>query len=166
MFLNTVSLFLVSNIVQRPEEVINPIIGIRSHIAYSSDMKKAFYLRKPMQVLLARIVNYPSLLTILGNDACNSLMKQISEEMKAAFRSKHNSADLFCFPKAVYLCRSAHPPVRREIWIYFARIVYHRRGKEWHHKQSPDKVIQKFFLSTNRCFPYLFQSFLQLLYLR
>ena len=31
MFLNTISLFLISNIVQRPEEVINPIIGIRSH---------------------------------------------------------------------------------------------------------------------------------------
>ena len=42
MFLNTISLFLVSNIVQRPEELINPVIGIRSHIAFTSDMKKAF----------------------------------------------------------------------------------------------------------------------------
>lgn len=102
MFLNTVSLFLVSNIVQRPEEVINPIIGIGSHIAYSSDMKKAFYLRKPMQVLIARIINYPSLLTILGNDACNSLMKRISEEMKAAFRSKRNSADLYYLENGLF----------------------------------------------------------------
>lgn len=102
MFLNTVSLFLVSNIVQRPEEVINPVIGIRSHIAYATDMKKAFDLRKPVRVLLARIVNYPSLLTILGNDACNSLMKQISEEMKADFHSKANSADLYYLENGLF----------------------------------------------------------------
>ena len=102
MFLNTVSLFMVSNIVQRPEEVINPIIGIRSHIAYASDMKKAFCLRKPVRVLLAKIVNYQSLLTILGNDACNSLMKRTSDEMKAAFRSKRNSADLYYLENGLF----------------------------------------------------------------
>ena len=102
MFLNTISLFLVSNIVQRPEEVINPIIGIRSHIAYASDMKKAFYLRKPVRVLVSRIVNYQSLLTILGNDACNDLMKQISDKMKTAFRRKRNSADLYYLENGLF----------------------------------------------------------------
>lgn len=85
MFLNTVSLFLVSNIVQRLEEVINPLIGIKSHIAYSTDMKKVFYLKKPVRILILRIVNYPALLTILGNDACNDLMKQIANKMKYYF---------------------------------------------------------------------------------
>lgn len=102
MFLNTISLFMVSNIVQRPEEVINPIIGIRSHIAYTSDMKKAFYLRKPVQVLVARIVNYQSLLTILGNDACNDLMKRVSEKMKTAFRGKRDSADLYYLENGLF----------------------------------------------------------------
>ena len=102
MFLNTMSLFMVSNIVKRPEEVINPIIGIRSHIAYASDMKKAHDLRKPVRVLLARIVNYQSLLTILGSDACNCLMKQISDEMKTAFHSKHDSADLYYLENGLF----------------------------------------------------------------
>ena len=102
MFLNTMSLFLVSNIVQRPEEVINPVIGIRSHIAFTSDMKKAFYLRKPMRVFLARIVNYHSLLTILGNDACSCLMKQVSDKMKTAFHSKHDSADLYYLENGLF----------------------------------------------------------------
>lgn len=42
MFLNTVSFVLVVNIVQRSEEQINPTVGIQSHIAYMSDMKKSF----------------------------------------------------------------------------------------------------------------------------
>lgn len=102
MFLNTISLFLVSNIVQRPEELINPIIGIRSHIAFTSDMKKAFYLRKPVRVFLAGIVNYQSLLTILGNDACNCLMKQISDKLKTFFHSRHNSADLYYLENGLF----------------------------------------------------------------
>lgn len=102
MFLNTISLFLVSNIVQRPEELINPIIGIRSHIAFTSDMKKAFYLRKPVRVFLAGIVNYQSLLTILGNDASNCLMKQISDELKTVFCSRYNSADLYYLENGLF----------------------------------------------------------------
>lgn len=102
MFLNTMSLFLVSNVVQRSEELIHPLIGIRSHIAYTSDMKKALYLRKPVRVLLAKIVNYESLLTILGYDACNCLMKQISEQMQTAFHSKHHSADLYYLENGLF----------------------------------------------------------------
>ena len=102
MFLNTISLFLVSNIVQRPEELINPVIGIRSHIAFTSDMKKAFYLRKPMRVFLAGIVNYQSLLNILGNDSCNFLMKQVSDELKTVFSSRHNSADLYYLENGLF----------------------------------------------------------------
>ena len=102
MFLNTISLFLISNIVQRPEEMINPIIGIRSHVAYTSDMKKAFYLQKPVRVLVARIVNYQSLLAILGNDTCNCLMKQISDKMQASYHSKRNLADLYYLENGLF----------------------------------------------------------------
>ena len=102
MFLNTISLFLISNIVQRPEELINPIIGIRSHVAYTSDMKKAFYLQKPVRVLVARIVNYQSLLAILGNDTCNCLMKQISDKMQASYHSKRNLADLYYLENGLF----------------------------------------------------------------
>ena len=31
----------------------------------------------------------------MGNDACNSLMKQISDHMKTAFHGRHDAADLY-----------------------------------------------------------------------
>ncbi len=102
MFLNTISLFLISNIVQRPEELINPVIGIRSHVAYSSDMKKAVYLQKPVRVLVAKIVNYQSLLAILGNDTCNHLMRQISDKMQTSFYRKHHMADLYYLENGLF----------------------------------------------------------------
>ena len=102
MFLNTISLFLVSNIVQRPEEMINPIIGIRNHTAYILDMKKALYLQKPVRVLLLKIVNYHPLLTILGNDTCSFLMKQISDKMQTCFCSKNHSADFYYLENGLF----------------------------------------------------------------
>ncbi|MDD5833071.1 MAG: EAL domain-containing protein [Clostridiales bacterium] len=102
MFLNTVSLFMVSSIVQRPEEVIDPVTGILSHIAYRADMKKAFYLRKPFRIVVAQLVNYQSLLTILGSDACGGLMKQLSTDMKNAFKDPLFSADLYYLENGMF----------------------------------------------------------------
>ncbi|MGN0720991.1 MAG: EAL domain-containing protein [Anaerovoracaceae bacterium] len=102
MFLNTISIVLIANVVQRPEELINPIVGIRSHIAFTSDMKKAFILRKPVQVLLAEIVNYQSLNNILGYDACNSLMKEIAGKMQSVFGTKAFEANHYYLENGLF----------------------------------------------------------------
>lgn len=102
MFLNTFSLVLISTVVQRPEELINPIIGIRSHIAFTSDMKKAFILKKPIQVVLLKIVNYQSLFNILGYNSGNTLMRQISGELQATFEKKGSSGDLYYLENGLF----------------------------------------------------------------
>lgn len=77
MFMTTVSMLLITTVVQRPEETINPVFGVRSSFAYTTDMKKAFYVHKPMRIIMVKIVNYTALLGILGNDSCNLLIKKI-----------------------------------------------------------------------------------------
>lgn len=126
MFLNTMSLLLISNIVQRPEEVINPIIGIRSHIAYTADMKKSFYLKKPVHVLIAKIVNYESLLTILGNDACNGMMKHVSDQMKDALIRKNNTAELYYLENGMFAAVSESEDMQyyRDASNTFAKAIY------------------------------------------
>ena len=106
MFLNTISLIIVYNVVQRPEEIINPIIGIRSHIAYTQDMKKAYILEKPMQIFLAKIVNYQSLLNILGYDSCNSLMRQISDKLQSAFVGNGFPSNLYYLENGLFAVES------------------------------------------------------------
>lgn len=66
-----VSMLLITTVVQKPEETINPVFGVRSSFAYTTDMKKAFYVHKPMRIIMVKIVNYTALLGILGNDSCN-----------------------------------------------------------------------------------------------
>lgn len=126
MFLNTVSLFLISNIVQRPEELMNPIIGIQSHVAYVSDMKKALYLQKPVRVFVAKIVNYQSLLSILGNDTCNYLMRQISAKLQSSFNSKHKLADLYYLENGLFAAVSEveNPEYYRNAAQRFSDSIY------------------------------------------
>ncbi|MGN0906216.1 MAG: EAL domain-containing protein [Bullifex sp.] len=102
MFLNTVSLFLISNIVQRQEDMLNPIVGIESHIAFSTDMRKAFCVRKPVRILLARLVNYQSLYTILGNDVCNDLMKKIAEHLRTSFHGTTGTIDYYYLENGLF----------------------------------------------------------------
>ena len=102
MFLNTVSLFLISNIVQRQEDMLNPIVEIESHIAFSTDMRKAFCVRKPVMILLARLVNYQSLYTILGNDVCNELMKKIAEHLRTSFHGTTGTIDYYYLENGLF----------------------------------------------------------------
>ena len=88
MFMNTISFVLIVNIVQRPEEQMNPTVGIQNHIAYMSDMKKAFLLNKPVQILLVKILNHQALLTILGYDTFNSLLKELAGKIQLCFGGK------------------------------------------------------------------------------
>ncbi len=81
MFMTTVSMLLITTVVQKPEETINPMFGVRSSFAYTTDMKKAFYVHKPMKIIMVKIVNYTALLGILGNDSCNLLIKKILTDL-------------------------------------------------------------------------------------
>ncbi|MGN0342033.1 MAG: EAL domain-containing protein [Roseburia sp.] len=95
MFMTSVSLLLVTSVVQRPEEMINPILGIRNYIAYTSDMKKAFMVRKSVRIIFVKIVNYHSLFKLVGYDACNALMKRVSSNMKWIYAQEHLSMDIY-----------------------------------------------------------------------
>lgn len=102
MFFNTIALVLVSTVVQRPEEIFNPVIGIRSHIAYISDMKKIFILHKPVQVVLVKIVNFKSLSGVLGYDSCNFLMRDISDKLSSFFENKTHWADFYYLEEGMF----------------------------------------------------------------
>ncbi len=106
MFMNTISFVLVVNIVQRPEEQINPTVGIQSHIAYMSDMKKAFALNKPVQILLVKILNHQALLNILGYDTFNSLLKKFAGKIQSCFGGKGSPCGFYYLENGLFAVTS------------------------------------------------------------
>ena len=122
MFLNTMSLFLISNIVQKQDEMLNPAVGIESHIAFSSDMRKSHCIRKPMQLMIAGVVNHQSLYTILGNDAFSQLMKQIADKLRSSFGGRSGSIDYYYLENGLFatVTDSADPVLFRQSVRRFA----------------------------------------------
>lgn len=95
MFMTSLTLLLVSLVIQRPEEIINPLLGVRSYIAYTTDLKKAFYIKKPVQIIFVKLVNYKALLSLLEYDTCNLLLKKISVELLHTYKGEHLPMDLY-----------------------------------------------------------------------
>ena len=102
MFMTTLTILMVTLIVQRAEETINPVLGERSYISYTTDMKKAFYIYKPITTIFVKISNYPALLSILENDSCNALLKKIASILKSHNTEVSLPADLYYLENGLF----------------------------------------------------------------
>lgn len=101
MFMTSLTMLLVTLVVQRPEETINPILGVRNYISYTSDMKKAFYIHKPVRIILVKLVNYQALHSLLEYDTCNLLMKKIAVDL-SPHAEDHLPMDLYYLENGLF----------------------------------------------------------------
>lgn len=101
MFITTITILIVSLVVQRAEEIINPVLGVRSNISYTSDMKKAFAVNKPITVVFVKIANYRALLSMFEYDVCNSLLKKIAVGL-TPHAGEHLPADLYYLENGLF----------------------------------------------------------------
>lgn len=102
MFMTSITLLLVILVVQRPEETINPLLGVGNHFAYTTDMKKAFFIHKPVRILFVKVVNYQGLLSLLEFDTCNQLLKKIAADLSLPRREEHLSTDLYYLENGLF----------------------------------------------------------------
>ncbi|MGN0597319.1 MAG: EAL domain-containing protein [Ruminiclostridium sp.] len=101
MFMTTITILLVSLVVQRAEEIINPVLGVRSYISYTSDMKKAFAVHKPITAIFVKIANYRALLSMFESDVCNALLKKIAVRL-TPHKGNYFSADVYYLENGVF----------------------------------------------------------------
>ncbi|MBR2402816.1 MAG: hypothetical protein IKB01_08645, partial [Lachnospiraceae bacterium] len=66
VFATVIALMFIILTVQRPEENIHPVLGIANAQAHSFIVKRAFFNKKPFDLILIRLKNHSSILTILG----------------------------------------------------------------------------------------------------
>lgn len=102
MFMTSLTILLVALVIQRPEEIINPILGVRSYIAYTTDMKKAFSIHKPVRIIFAKLVNYQALLSLLDFDTCNLLLKKIVADLALSYKEEHLPMDLYYLENGLF----------------------------------------------------------------
>ena len=95
MFANAVGVLYVMIAVQRPEEIIDSVTGLRKHGAYAVDMKRNFTNEKHVSVVLVNISNFMSLFGILNYDGINELLQMVAKRLTAVNKEVKAHAELY-----------------------------------------------------------------------
>lgn len=102
LFMNSLTMLLIMLVIQRPEEIINPIIGVRNFIAYTSDMKKAYFLQKPVRIIFVKLVNYRALLSLLEYETFNLFIKNIALDLSQIYKEEHLPVDVYYLENGLF----------------------------------------------------------------
>ncbi|MDO4517025.1 MAG: EAL domain-containing protein [Bacillota bacterium] len=102
MFMTSLMTLLIALVIQRPEEIINPILGIRNYVSFTSDMKKAYSIDKPVWIIFAKLVNYPSVVSLLDSNTANLLLKKVAADLSLVSREEHLSMDLYYLENGLF----------------------------------------------------------------
>ena len=95
IFFNAMCLLIITVTVQRPEEYVDSFTGLRKYSAYTTDMKKNFYNNKHVSIVLLNIANYTTLFGIVGYDASNEILVNVTEELIAINKEIKAFADIY-----------------------------------------------------------------------
>ena len=79
MFAYAIFCMLVSTIVIRPEENIDPVTGSRSHMSFRNDMQKFYRSSVPANLILVKIKNFDGLMSLLGNETTMKLEREVMD---------------------------------------------------------------------------------------
>lgn len=95
MFANAISLLFVSMMIQRPEDEIDSLTGVKNMNAYAVDRKCSFANGKLIDIILINIANYQSLYEIIGFDGVNHILKKIAANLMKINKQLKAKADLY-----------------------------------------------------------------------
>lgn len=94
-FALSLSLFIVSMVVQRPEELIDTDTGLYRHSAYGHYSKNAFMLKKHWHVVMLNIANYTTIQQMLGYEQSNELRKTIADALLRMNKNLGEKGDIY-----------------------------------------------------------------------
>lgn len=80
MLATTLTLFMIATAVQRPEEVVDAVVGTLSMHAFFTDMYKAYSVGRPMNAVFIKIRNSKALRNNLGIETYNRVLRMVGEK--------------------------------------------------------------------------------------
>lgn len=94
VFATVIALMFIILTVQRPEENVHPTLGIANAQAHSFIIKRAFFNKKPFDLILIRLKNHTSIQTILGPEVLNQFLLTIVDKIHLIFISEKVHASI------------------------------------------------------------------------
>ncbi len=96
------TLFLIATVIQRPEEMVDSIVGTLSQNAYIKDMYKSYSVGRPMNAVLVKIRNYQALRTNLGPEIYATALRRVSDKLRQMGRIINLYTDVYYVERGVY----------------------------------------------------------------
>lgn len=95
MFGSAVSLVLVSIAAQKPEEIIDSDTQFMKYRAYASDMKRNYYNKKNVDVIMLNLGNFSVINAMMGYDFSMQILGDAVKRIRRANMISGNRADLY-----------------------------------------------------------------------
>jgi len=95
MFASATVLILVSETVQRPENLLDPDTGLLRHSAYITKIRNTGLASKHVEIIMLNIVNFPVLRDMLGYEGTNDMLKKIADELTLLSKSQDTRIEYF-----------------------------------------------------------------------
>lgn len=95
VFATVIALLFVIITVQRPEENVHPVLGIANLQAHNFELQRSFHNKKKFDMILIRVRNHSSILTILGYDVLYQLLGRIVKNIQDICKKNDTSGTLY-----------------------------------------------------------------------
>lgn len=102
MFATTVGLLFIAMLIQRPEEHVEIVTGLRKLTSYTADIKKGFSNGKNIHIILINIANFNAIRDMLGFDTTNDLLRLLAGKLAELNKKNKLHADIYYLDKGKF----------------------------------------------------------------
>ena len=95
MFANSLSMLLVSTLINRPEDILDTESGLSNRKACTDTLKRCIKNRKPIELILLNITNYKFVEGIVGYEGMLKIMRKVSDRILGINRIHRVFSELF-----------------------------------------------------------------------
>lgn len=95
IFCTSLALFLVKIVFQNPGENMNHAVGARNRNAYCFDVKLGTVNNKHMDIILVDIQNFSSVLSLVGYETFNHILRQTAHKIAQVAKWKNTHIDIY-----------------------------------------------------------------------
>ena len=90
-----VAIVFMLEIVQRPDARLDHATKMINNNGFHNDLPLAFYMKKPMHIIMLDVINYDSVKSVVGHDAMQTLLGRLSEIYKQQIENQNMLADIY-----------------------------------------------------------------------
>ncbi len=106
---SAISLLLIELVVQRPDEVMDSVVGLQGWNAYKETLRKIMITRQSVQILVIKFLNGREVRSYLGEDRYVKYIRLVASKALALSVSEHLHTELFFeHPGYIYLIIDEH----------------------------------------------------------